>query len=151
MFSEKDIARFWTRVRQGEGCWEWQGTVHSAGYGVLRGPNGKQWKAHRAAFFLTHGTLPGPGRYVCHRCDNRLCVRPDHLYDGDAVDNNRDTVERHRRAPAPTHCRNGHEFTPENTLPAFKSAGVVWGRRCRVCTYRTNNASYARRHSTESR
>ena len=55
-------------------------------------------RGNRAAWFLWHGETPA-GKYVLHTCDNRKCVRPDHLYLGDAKDNIHD-------------CMNGGRFTP---------------------------------------
>jgi hypothetical protein len=52
-------------------------------------------KAHRVAYALTYGSIP-EGRMVCHHCDVRLCVRPDHLYLGDVRDNARDMMKRGR-------------------------------------------------------
>ena len=66
---------FWAKVAKGVGCWEWKGARRGVGYGHLsRG--GENIYAHRYSYELAHGTL-GPDAFVCHRCDNRLCVRPD--------------------------------------------------------------------------
>jgi hypothetical protein len=86
-------ARFWSRVRKGDGCWEWTGGHNPAGYGVVR-IGSKVQKAHRVAWWLEHGTWPALLR---HRCDNPGCVRTDHLDTGTHADNVRDMDERHRR------------------------------------------------------
>jgi hypothetical protein len=140
----KEPWHFWKNVPVGgAGCWEWTGTrAVWGGYGVIQ-HCGKQWKAHRVAYLLTHGAID-EAKIVCHRCDNPSCVRPDHLYQGTFTDNNRDTVKRGRRAAPKTHCKNGHPFTPENTWVAYKSAGVATGRRCAICTNELNKASYHR-------
>jgi len=85
---------FWSLVAKGDGCWEWQGSRFSNGYGraiVARQSVG----AHRRAYQLTFGPIPS-GLVVRHRCDNRVCVRPDHLTLGTVADNSRDMVERGR-------------------------------------------------------
>jgi hypothetical protein len=79
--------RFWPRVAFGDGCWEWQGSRVSNGYGHINGiGNGY---AHRAAWELTYGPIPD-GLQVLHRCDNPPCVRLDHLFIGTTLDNMRD-------------------------------------------------------------
>lgn len=56
----------------------------------------RSWLAHRAAWDEQVGEIP-QGAFVLHKCDNRLCVRVEHLYIGDASDNMRDMVDRGRQ------------------------------------------------------
>jgi len=49
--------------------------------------------AHRLMYFLTHGEIDQDA-LICHRCDNRCCVNPDHLYSGDYFSNIRDSIDR---------------------------------------------------------
>lgn len=87
------------------GCWKWTGAIGSHGrYGIV-GLVGKQWLAHRASWFLFRGEDPG-GRAVCHRCDNGLCVNPDHLFLGTQGDNVTD-MERKGRSNHPRHEAHG--------------------------------------------
>lgn len=79
--------RFWSKVRIGDGCWEWTASTHKFGYGQLF----VEWKArplqaHRVSWELHFGEIP-KGKHVLHKCDNPLCVRPDHLFLGTHEDN----------------------------------------------------------------
>lgn len=83
-------AGFWERVMFSPGgCWLWSGRTSAFGYGRLTTASGRQPHAHRFMWELLHGALPAD-MYVCHRCDVKLCVRPDHLFVGTAADNARD-------------------------------------------------------------
>jgi hypothetical protein len=78
----------------GVDCWIWTAgttaTAQGASHGRVR-YLGKSEYAHRAAFHSFNGYMPSSGRMVCHRCGVGLCVRPGHLYDGDAGSNGKDT------------------------------------------------------------
>jgi hypothetical protein len=72
---------FWSTVDRGQepdGCWRWTGPRHSEGYGRVR-RRGGEWYAHRLAWILTHGEIE-PGLNIVHRCPERACVRPEHLF-----------------------------------------------------------------------
>jgi hypothetical protein len=92
--------RFWAKVRKGEGCWEWTAS-RRGGYGQMQaGATGRTPGAHRISWELHFGEIPA-GMCVCHRCDNRLCVRPDHLFLGTRDDNQKDMARKGRAASGP--------------------------------------------------
>lgn len=80
--------RFWRSVDRSGDCWLWTAGLWPNGYGRIS-VNGRSVGSHRVAYELANGPIP-LGSVVCHTCDRRNCVRPDHLFLGSIGDNNRD-------------------------------------------------------------
>ncbi len=94
--------RFWRLVNKTKTCWLWTGIRQGRGYGffhpdgTLKGRRKKGGVlAHRFSYYLTHGKIKN-GMCICHKCDNKLCVKPAHLFLGTPKDNANDMVQKKR-------------------------------------------------------
>lgn len=96
--------RFWRRVDQAGDCWVWTGSKTPHGYGTVRW-SGDRLYSHRLAYTLANGPIPD-GMFVCHRCDNPPCVRPDHLWLGTNADNIADRHQKGRTRTSPPFGEN---------------------------------------------
>lgn len=94
--------RFWRSVDKTDTCWNWTASVNTYGYGQIRDEAGKYTTAHRVSYKLHSAAIP-EGQSVLHRCDNRRCVNPAHLFLGTQADNMRDKTEKGRQARGDRH------------------------------------------------
>src|SRR5262245_26673336 len=78
------------------GCWLWSGARFTDGYGAFRF-RGRQQKAHRVSFTLHRGEIP-EDMQVCHTCDLKCCVNPEHLFLGSHADNMADRNRKGRQS-----------------------------------------------------
>jgi hypothetical protein len=95
--------RFWIKVNREGGepahmpgigqCWVWTGAVNNRGYGKILLRDRVVWLAHRVSWLMAFGQ---PAALILHRCDNHLCVRPSHLFEGTHQDNTQDMIEKNR-------------------------------------------------------
>lgn len=97
-------------------CWGWGAGVTTSGYGKI-GFSGKVLTAHRVTYAHFRGTIP-KGMHVLHKCDNRRCCNPAHLYIGTNADNMRDKVERNRCVGLKGE-QNGSAILTENDVRAI--------------------------------
>ncbi len=139
LVDEPTADRFWRKVaKQDDGCWTWQAGKKN-GYGCFwLSRDSADWMvmAHRFAWEQANGPVPAGMTldHLCHTaqvatcpgagdCAHRSCVRPNHLEPVPLGEN----IRRGGNG-AKTHCKRGHEFTPENTYVLKRG-----GRSCRIC------------------
>lgn len=99
MIDEATIARFEAKVDKSQGadaCWPWTSATRKTGYGCFRF-NGRTHASHRIAYLIRHGHIPSDKPFVCHSCDNRICVNPAHLWPGTNSDNMQDMMRKGRQ------------------------------------------------------
>jgi len=135
-----DPARFMLNVeKEKSGCWTWTGSRQSKdparAYGRFYVGHGISIKAHRFSYFHFIGD---PGKlFVCHKCDNPICVNPEHLFLGNHSDNAKDAKNKGRlhevwKDPSwkskLTHCIRGHELKGDNLR-----IGSHGNRVCKEC------------------
>lgn len=102
------------------GCWFWVGKTSTDGYGQLHHKCSDGFlTAHRYSYFLHFGDFDRT-KYVLHKCDNRLCVNPDHLYLGDSQQNVKDRTDRNRGAKFPG-SSNGFAKLNEATVISMRN------------------------------
>lgn len=118
---------FWEKVEKTERCWLWK-AARSKEYGHFKFGD-KITNAHRVAYELEIGPIP-PGHHIHHKCENPLCVNPDHLQPvtpGEHVRDLTPTSVSYRCARV-QQCPQGHPYNDNNTYVTAEGY-----RRCRVC------------------
>ena len=148
--------RFWIKTdkRGRDECWPWLGGLTASGYGVFT-IGRRNIPPHRFAYELFFGPVAAHlvMDHLCHtvdadcvggdRCPHRACVNPHHLEPVTNGENGRrghHAKARQKWSASITHCKHGHEYTPENTF--VRRDG---GRQCRICMRRWTRGTYYRK------
>lgn len=115
----------WTVTESG--CWEWNGSLDSHGYGQLAVNRGRPWKAYRIAY-EAWVKVPEPNVDICHTCDNPRCINPAHLFEGSRQDNITDMVNKRRQANGERKTNHKLKDDQVDAIREEYSAGGVYQR-----------------------
>ena len=138
--AEVRFGKHWKRIASG--CWEWQSSISTHGYGQFH-LHGKKLAAHRFCYELLVGPIPD-GLEIDHLCRNRKCVNPAHLEPVTHAENVRRGTSGHNWR-AKTHCPKGHPYDDVNTR-------LYRGRRyCNTCLAECGRRANAKRKAERAK
>lgn len=113
---EDRIERFWSKGKRMGDCLIWQGGLASNGYGKVAWVGRESCYVHRVAWKLTYGSLPVPPLEVLHKCDTKLCMEPDHLYEGTQKQNIKDAIDRGRFHMGTKHSNYNKDLSVDDRI-----------------------------------
>lgn len=127
----KNETWFWAKVdkKTNNECWPWKGSTNGKGYGRVSMLGTRFIASRIAAYFSNEFDIFASEVLVCHKCDNRLCCNPDHLFIGSYKDNTQDMLAKgrqstlHAEAHGKASLKNDQVlFIANSTLPCTKLA-----------------------------
>ena len=128
--NEECLRRFFEAIHKSDsGCWLWTGSIKPDGYGQLTFGS-KSVGAHRLSYMVFIGDIP-ESLTIDHLCRIRNCVNPEHLEAVSMRENQLRGTSPMAHHARKTHCKRGHEFTPENTYA--RDPNGYGGRECKAC------------------
>lgn len=110
--------RFWNKVHKTNTCWNWVGCLSYNGYGLFR-LKGKNIRAHRLSYEWVFGPIKS-GMLICHICDNRRCINPEHLFIGTQKDNIKDMFNKKRQIRHSGEDHYNHRLTKNKVIEIRK-------------------------------
>lgn len=115
-------------------CWEHSGHIYKNGYAYISFLN-KLMPKHRASYLAFYGEVTN-GKDICHKCDNRKCSNPAHLFEGSRKENMYDCFGKgrgsHQKKETSMICKNGHDMN--NVGFYIRTGKTGWQRkRCKEC------------------
>lgn len=146
--NEKQWGRLWRnyhkniKINEETECWEWTRNIYPDGAGCISLAYVNKKTVHKtaqyASWLLYYGEKPD-NLFILHKCDNRKCSNPGHLFLGTQKDNIHDMWVKNRNGgpsainSRKTHCKNGHPFNKENTSIVSGTTGKKRRRVCKTC------------------
>lgn len=122
-----------------EDCWIWIKKIGNSGYGEI-GSDGKSKLVHRVSYGIFKGEIP-KGKHVCHSCDNKKCVNPDHLWIGTQKENIQDAKNKGRLPD-----QRGRKHTEETLKKLkFRKRPNKRGEKHHLCKLKENDVLEIRR------
>jgi hypothetical protein len=119
MIDKKTIDRFNVKYEQKSGdCWEWKACIAQSGYGDFHYDR-KTINSHRMSWLIFKGNIPS-GMHVLHRCDNRRCVNPEHLFLGTNADNIKDMFAKKRNPSRRGELSGRAKLCPDDVIEMRK-------------------------------
>jgi hypothetical protein len=146
------IERFWAKVEKTGGCWNWTGYHDSrSGYGFISegGYCSRPIRVHRLSYEIHFGKFP-KSLYVCHHCDNRRCVRPDHLFLGTHQSNMTDMKKKGRSAKTANSTYQRAKYTVDDIKQMRKLYEQGW-LQCAIAEKFGTRQSYVTQIVTRQR